>query len=236
MVYACKGSEVVPASTTFDGRLCGHATLGSAHALRSHPQLLASQDPTLVFNTLSGALTVDISSPDKLLMDFPADAIVELPGTLSLAKVSAAIDVSRQDIANVTVSEQNGYIVIEVTEFVDIESLNVDSAALVHPNFPTFLNQAQLFPGNLAQTVTNFKSGILFCRVFATAAGIPEDPVTGSMYTVLGPYWKAKTGNSTFRARQCSKRGGDVQVEVKDNGRVIVGGQAVNVMEGDLFY
>jgi predicted PhzF superfamily epimerase YddE/YHI9 len=93
-----------------------------------------------------------------------------------------------------------------------------------------------LFPEYLAQAVTNFKSGTLFCRVFATAAGIPEDPVTGSMYTVLGPYWKAKTGKSTFRAKQCSKRGGDVQVEVKDNGRVIVGGQAVNVMEGDLFY
>jgi len=88
----------------------------------------------------------------------------------------------------------------------------------------------------MAQTITNFKFGTLFCRVFASQAGVPEDPVTGSMYTVLGPYWQAKTGKTTFRARQCSERGGDVHVEVRGNGRVIVGGQAVGVMEGDLFY
>ena len=74
------------------------------------------------------------------------------------------------------------------------------------------------------------------CRVFASAAGIPEDPVTGSMYTVLGPYWKAKTGRNSFKARQSSKRGGDITVEVGDTGRVVIGGKAVGVMEGTLFY
>lgn len=74
------------------------------------------------------------------------------------------------------------------------------------------------------------------CRVFGAKAGIPEDPVTGSAYTVLGPYWKAKTGVSTFNAHQCSKRGGDVIVQVTDTDRVIVGGKATGVMQGTLFY
>jgi predicted PhzF superfamily epimerase YddE/YHI9 len=74
------------------------------------------------------------------------------------------------------------------------------------------------------------------CRVFASAVGIPEDPVTGSMYTVLGPYWKARTGRSSFKARQCSKRGGNITVEVSDIGRVAIGGEAVGIMEGTLFY
>lgn len=60
--------------------------------------------------------------------------------------------------------------------------------------------------------------------------------MTGSMYTVLGPYWRAKIGRSSFTARQCSTRGGDVEVKVGDNGRVIVGGKATGVMEGTLFY
>jgi len=89
----------------------------------------------------------------------------------------------------------------------------------------------------MAQGITSIsEDGILLCRVFASAAGIPEDPVTGSMYTVLGPYWKRKTGKSSFTARQCSKRGGDVEIKVGDNGRVIVGGKATGVMEGTLFY
>jgi predicted PhzF superfamily epimerase YddE/YHI9 len=147
MVYPSKGSEVVSALENSDGRLCGHATLGSAHALRSHPELLASHDPTLVFNTLSGALTVDISSPDKLLMDFPADTVVELSNTFSLDKATAAIDVSKQDIVTVKVSEQNGYVVIEVAESVDIESLNVDSVALVPlPKLLTILTAGTIVP------------------------------------------------------------------------------------------
>jgi predicted PhzF superfamily epimerase YddE/YHI9 len=56
------------------------------------------------------------------------------------------------------------------------------------------------------------------------------------MYTVLGPYWEKKTGVKQFKARQCSKRGGDVTVLVGDDGRVIVGGKATGVMEGTLFY
>jgi predicted PhzF superfamily epimerase YddE/YHI9 len=94
-----------------------------------------------------------------------------------------------------------------------------------------------LFPEKIAQTVTNLASdGTLMCRVFASVVGIPEDPVTGSMYTVLGPYWKAKTGRSSFKARQCSKRGGDITVEVGDTRRVVIGGKAVGIMEGTLFY
>ena len=94
-----------------------------------------------------------------------------------------------------------------------------------------------MFPDNLAQGVTSIsKEGTLLCRVFASKAGIPEDPVTGSMYTVLGPYWRKKTGRSSYIARQCSKRGGDVQLRVGNDGRVIVGGKAIGIMEGTLFY
>ena len=58
--------------------------------------------------------------------------------------------------------------------------------------------------------------------------------MTGSMYTILGPYWAKKTGRKEFKARQCSARGGDVVVQVMDNGRVIVGGYAIGLMNGVL--
>lgn len=93
-----------------------------------------------------------------------------------------------------------------------------------------------MFPDHFAQTITTLSSGKILNRVFAWQADIPEDPVTGSMFTVLGPYWEKKTGVKEFKARQCSKRGGDANVLVGDNGRVIVGGKAVGVMEGTLFY
>jgi len=92
----------------------------------------------------------------------------------------------------------------------------------------------------MAQAVTSIlPSGTEFvCRVFAWDAGIPEDPVTGSMYACLGPLWQGHTGgNSEFKARQLSKRGGDVSVTLLQNGKVVViGGKAVGVMQGTLFY
>ena len=71
-------------------------------------------------------------------------------------------------------------------------------------------------------------------RYFAPWVGIPEDPVTGSAHTVLASYWSEKLGKKRLVGRQCSVRGGDVGVEVGENGRVQLSGKACIVMEGKL--
>ena len=70
-------------------------------------------------------------------------------------------------------------------------------------------------------------------RFFAPGSGVDEDPVTGSSHTALGPYWAAHLGKSEFTAYQASARGGVVRVRLSGD-RVILGGQAVTVMTGDL--
>jgi predicted PhzF superfamily epimerase YddE/YHI9 len=70
-------------------------------------------------------------------------------------------------------------------------------------------------------------------RFFAPAAGINEDPVTGSAHCTLGPFWADRLGKNTLVAYQASPRGGVVQVEVKGD-RILLGGQAVTVLRGEL--
>lgn len=70
-------------------------------------------------------------------------------------------------------------------------------------------------------------------RFFAPAAGVPEDPVTGSAHCALGPYWEGRLGKQEFLAYQASARGGLVRVKVMGE-RVLLGGQAVTVMRGEL--
>src|SRR5262249_3924575 len=70
-------------------------------------------------------------------------------------------------------------------------------------------------------------------RFFAPAAGIPEDPVTGSSHCCLGPFWQKRLGKAAFVAYQASARGGTVRVRV-NGGRVTLGGQAVTVLRGEL--
>ena len=70
-------------------------------------------------------------------------------------------------------------------------------------------------------------------RFFAPKYGIPEDPVTGSAYTQLAPYWATKTGSKKFRAKQVSLRGGELTCEIV-NGRVLISGKAIKYLEGKI--
>lgn len=63
--------------------------------------------------------------------------------------------------------------------------------------------------------------------------GVPEDPVTGSAYTQLAPYWASKLGPKKFKAKQMSLRGGEVYCEIVDD-RVLISGKAVKYMEGKI--
>jgi predicted PhzF superfamily epimerase YddE/YHI9 len=68
-------------------------------------------------------------------------------------------------------------------------------------------------------------------RVFAAYHGIDEDPVTGSAHTALVPFWAKRLGRDRFTALQASKRSGVLDCELRGN-RVILGGEAVTVIEG----
>jgi predicted PhzF superfamily epimerase YddE/YHI9 len=70
-------------------------------------------------------------------------------------------------------------------------------------------------------------------RFFAPGSGIDEDPVTGSAHTALGPYWGGKLGKTEMTAYQASARGGVVRMRLAGD-RIVLGGQAVTVMQATL--
>src|SRR6185295_16739594 len=52
-------------------------------------------------------------------------------------------------------------------------------------------------------------------RFFAPAAGIDEDPVTGSAHCALGPFWAQRLGKTDLTGFQASPRGGIVRVRTQ---------------------
>jgi predicted PhzF superfamily epimerase YddE/YHI9 len=70
-------------------------------------------------------------------------------------------------------------------------------------------------------------------RFFAPAAGVPEDPVTGSAHCTLVPYWAERLGKMTFHARQVSRRGGELRCEL-DGQRVKIAGKGVSYLKGQI--
>jgi PhzF family phenazine biosynthesis protein len=70
-------------------------------------------------------------------------------------------------------------------------------------------------------------------RFFAPGIGVPEDPVTGSAHCALAPFWAARLGKTAMTGFQASARGGVVRVRWAGE-RVVLGGQAVTVLRGEL--
>ena len=72
------------------------------------------------------------------------------------------------------------------------------------------------------------------CRCFAPKYGIDEDPVTGSAYTQLAPYWAEVLSKNELRAAQLSSRGGELGCVLKGD-RVMITGSTALYMKGTIF-
>jgi predicted PhzF superfamily epimerase YddE/YHI9 len=68
-------------------------------------------------------------------------------------------------------------------------------------------------------------------RFFAPAAGIDEDPVTGSAHCTLTPYWAKRLGKDRLHALQVSARGGELFCMPRGD-RVAIAGRAVKFAQG----
>lgn len=197
---------------TVEVELCGHATLASAHALWE-AGLLRPDEPAR-FYTQSGLLTA-VRRGDWIEMDFPAKPAepASPPEGLGYALGAEMKYVGRS---------QFDYLI------------EVDSEETVRQLKPDFTLLGAIPVRGIMVTSRATTEGFDFVsRFFAPGSGVDEDPVTGSAHCSLGPFWSPRLGKTAFVARQVSARGGVVRVRVEGE-RVILGGQAVTVLRGEL--
>ena len=193
--------------------LCGHATVASAHVLWQDGHLPEGRQAR--FHTRSGLLTADRRG-DWIELDFPAKVAVaaEAPAELLPALgIGGAKFVGRNAF---------DYLV-EVDSEEAVRALSPDHSTL--RKVPV---RGVIVTARSSRPEFDFVS-----RFFAPGSGIDEDPVTGSAHTALGPYWAGILGKSELTAFQASARGGVVKVRFRGD-RVLLGGQAVTVMVGEL--
>lgn len=186
--------------------LCGHATLAAAYVIF---EILKVKKKKVVFDSKSGLLTVT-KKKEMLEMDFPSwppEKITEYPDTLPAS-------LGNPEIAGVYKNRE--YIV---------ELISEETVSTCDPDFSLMKKVDKMViitaPGKKVDFVSRF---------FAPTAGIDEDPVTGSAHSQLIPFWSEKLGKTKMRAKQLSKRGGDIYCEQKGD-RVIMGGQCVFFMK-----
>lgn len=191
-------------------KLCGHATLASAFVLF---EILGYEQDAVAFHSLSGLLSVT-KTGKTLTLNFPCrkPEKCEIPHELVKGLGKTPFECYRgEDFLAVFDSEK------------EISS--------IQPNHG-FLEQLDL-RGVIVTARSSADDLDFVARFFAPKYGIPEDPVTGSAYTQLTPYWSEKLGKTVLSAKQISPRGGKLTCELKNN-RVFISGSAIKYMEGTI--
>ena len=192
--------------------LCGHATLASAHVLWEEDYLQADEEAR--FMTRSGLLTAR-QQGEWIELNFPAKEEAEAEAPPHLIE---ALGVPAK------------YIGKNVFDYL----VEVDSEEVVREMKPNISLLAKVAARGVMVTSRSSTAEYDFVsRFFAPQVGVNEDPVTGSAHCCLTPYWSKRLHKQEMMAYQASARGGILRVRL-DGDRVLLGGQAVTVLRGEL--
>ncbi len=192
---------------TVEVDLCGHATLAAAFVLFEH---LAYSKENIIFTSRSGKLRVRQCESGKLKLDFPKQSAV--PCAVPQLIMQAFGDSIK------TCLKAEDYVVVLHDEAA-VRAANPDMA---------LLRQLDLRGVIITATAKEYD---FVSRFFAPNWGIDEDPVTGSSFTQLAPYWSDILGKQKLVAKQVSQRGGEVWCEIAGD-RVYISGQAITYLKG----
>ncbi|KAM5236857.1 phenazine biosynthesis-like domain-containing protein isoform 1-T1 [Ctenodactylus gundi] len=209
--------------------LCGHATLASAAVLFYK---IKNTNSTLTFVTLSGELKAKRAG-DSIILDFPLYAA--LPQDFHEVQDLIKTAIGDTLVQDVRYSPDTRKLLVRLSDSYDrpfLETLKVNTEHL------TQIENTGKVKG-LIITVKGGTAGLsvaydFYSRYFAPWLGVAEDPVTGSAHTVLSSYWSQQLGKREMRAFQCSRRGGELDIVLRPDGRVDLKGSAAVVVEGTL--
>lgn len=182
--------------------LCGHATLATAHALKT---ILNHKENSIVFETLSGDLTVTIEG-EFYTLDFPSR--MPIPAELPQI-ISQSLSIQPKEVL-----KSRDYVLVFESEE-DIKNIHINRS---------IIDQINLDPGGLIITAKGENSDFV-SRFFTPQSTHFEDPVTGSAHCSLIPYWAKELNKTNLEAFQLSDRVGLLYCEYHGK-RVKISGQA----------
>ena len=191
--------------------LCGHATLATAHVLKT---FLNYPDNHVSFHSKSGLLEVFFDK-ELYTLNFPSrmPMIAELPDIIkaSLSKQPDEVFLSRD------------YVLVYANEE-DIINMHINRQ---------LIDQINLDPGGVVITASGNDCDFV-SRYFTPQASIFEDPVTGSAHCSLIPFWSKRLNKKQMTALQLSDKVGKLFCEDKGD-RVLIAGNARTYSVGTIW-
>ncbi|MDP4179268.1 MAG: PhzF family phenazine biosynthesis protein [Bacillota bacterium] len=191
--------------------LCGHATLATSYVISNYIDIGIQN---MIFNTASGVLNVKRRG-DLYDMDLP----LREPKKVELSK----------EIITQTIGVEPVEIYLSRDLFVVLET-----EKQVKDLSPDFSKMIKLEKGSGVIVTAKGTDVDFVCRCFYPKFGVNEDPVTGSAFSNLIPFWSKRLNKDVMISRQLSERGGTLYCKIARD-RVEVSGKASLYMIGDIY-
>ena len=208
----------------------GHPTIGSAFAVLEHG-IKSKTAGRLVQQCGSGLVPVHIYE-DKLFLELPEPKVKSIKSE-DLAELAGALGIDSGSVkANAIIDVGAVWITLQLSNADQVLDLRPDMTGL-SALIPTGVTGVTVFG------LTSYKAEVdMEVRSFAPTVGIIEDPVCGSGNGCVAILVKeyGLIGKSKYIAGQgqCVGRNGKVEVRFADNGKILIGGQAVTCIEGTI--
>ena len=198
--------------------LCGHGTIAAAKVLFHE---LGINGDEIIFQTKSGKVSAQ-KYGEGIAIDFPIDEPIDFQLPEGLLEAMGI-----KEYEDVKIGKNTRKIILKLKDYKQIEELS--------PDFEQMKNIATVegLKGIAVTTKGNDRYDFI-SRYFNPWAGVNEDPVTGSVHTVLAPYWSIILDEKQLLAYQASARGGEIKIEIKEN-RVELIGEAIVVLKGEIY-
>lgn len=199
--------------------LCGHATIATSKVLFDEFNI---KEQYIKYETKSGLLTAK-KKDEKISLDFPIDKALDFNLTQDILDAMGIRSYSKAIIG-----EKTRKLVIEVKDKENIINLKPNFKILKSLKFKSDVK-------GIGVTCRGNEKYDFISRYFNPWAGINEDPVTGSVHTLLANYWSNKLNKMDMNAYQASNRSGEISLKLLENDRVRLSGEAVIVLRGELY-
>ena len=197
--------------------LCGHATLASS-------KVIFENNPTLTdfqFKNIEG-LDLPIRKEGNMIeMIFPIYETEPLAAPPDLL-----IALGLTSVINSVYNEETNILLLEIEDSNILQKLS--------PNFVELVKSHDSINGVLVSARSKQVAYDFESRYFWPWTGTNEDPVTGATHTFLAKYWSSRLNKTKMNSFQCSERTGSMVVELIDEDKMTIKGEAHIILKGEL--
>lgn len=193
---------------------CGHATLAAAKATT-----LEDGTASATFHTTEGIALKTTAEGELIMMTYPKYEMRSFPVTNEILQ---GLDLKEFKTA--------GYCPELETLFIETDPKTLRA---IQPDYARLVKSSDAIIEVVITSVADSNEHDYLLRSFCPWIGIDEDPVTGSVHTVLSGFWKDRLHKSTLKAYQASARGGELVVKAYDD-KTEIGGKAIIILKGQI--